>query len=95
MKANITLGKQPGNAAIVLDGYDVAKCTGAMRLTRMDGAVELVASVGTMPTLELTLVLESVTVSADGDLLVNAEPVSDNIGKAIYKSLKERYDSGV
>lgn len=92
MKANINLGPHAGSASIVVDGIDLAKCTGALRLTRMDGSVDLVASPGTLPTLELTIVLESVSLSADGDLIVNAEPVTDEIGRAIYKSLKNRYE---
>lgn len=92
MKANINLGPHAENASIVVDGVDLAKCTGALRITRMDGSVDLVASPGTLPTLELTLALESVSLSVDGGLVVNAEPVTDEIGRAIYKSLRDRYE---
>ena len=92
MKAKINLGPLARDASIVVDGIDLTKCTGALRLTRMDGSVDLVASPGTLPTLELTLVLESVSLSADGGLVVNAEPVTDEIGRAIYKSLRTWYE---
>ena len=90
MKAELNL-VSGGVSSIVIDGVDLANCTGAIALTRLDGAVTLVASPQTTPTLTLTLVLENVSVSTEGELLVNAVPVTDAIGYKIYQDLKERY----
>ena len=92
MKAEINLGPKSGDASVVIDGEDITRYIGALRMTRMDGSVDLAASAGTLPTLELTLVLDSVSISAEGDLIVNAEPVSDEIGRAIFEALKRRYE---
>jgi len=92
MRADITLGNSPHDASVIIDGKPITNCVGALRVHRMDGAVELVASTETAPTLNLEIILEEVDVSIDGQLVVNAIPVSESIGQAIYKSLKERYE---
>ena len=90
MKANITLGS-PSETCIEVEGKKL-NCVGSLCVSRVDGAVDLVATPHTFPTLTLNLVLSEVSASVDGDLLINAEPISEEVGRAIYYSLKERYE---
>jgi len=92
MRADIALSTKPQNASIIVDGKSITNCVGALRVQRMDGAVDLVASAGTSPTLTLELNLKDIDVTIDGDLVVNSIPVSESVGQAIYESLKERYE---
>ena len=90
MKAEIILGA-PGDSSIVIDGKELNNLVGGVRIVRMDGAVEIEQTAHTFPTVELSLVLVSAAVNFDGEVIINAEPVSDEIGKAIYESLKDKY----
>ena len=95
MKADIVLNRNPHNASIVVDGKPITSCVGALRVQRTDGALEIIASADTFPRLHLELLLEEMDISIEGDLIVNAIPVSDAVGKAIYESLKERYEKEI
>lgn len=92
MKAIIKLGT-PAQTAVIVDGNNLTSAVGALHLSRQDGALDITASPGTFPTLELTMVLNDAFVSVDGELVINAQPVSDSVGRAIYQSLKERYEN--
>lgn len=83
MKADITLGSSPGSASVKLDGVELASGTSGLVIKGMAGAV---------PVLELNLLLTEARVSVEGALIINAHPISEEIGRAIYESLKQRYE---
>lgn len=91
MKANITLNQGQGNS-IVIDGQDIAGRVVCMEVTALNGKASLIAMPGNSPTLTVTLNLDETHLNAEGDVVINAEPVSDEIGRAIYQSLKDRYE---
>jgi len=84
MKAIINLGTGPGeDNKIIVGERDYSNVT---------RSIELTASYDTSTTLHMTILLDKAFVSAEGELFINAEPVSDEVGEAIYKSLKQRYE---
>lgn len=90
-KMNFTPGNS-GENLIEIDGFPLVCGVSRVAVRAMDGSVYFVATPDSFPALELELMLEEVAISADGTLLVNANPVSDEVGLAIYQSLKERYE---
>lgn len=47
------------------------------------------------PTIELDLFLTSVGATIEGDLTINAVPVTDEIGRQIYQALRARYEGAL
>ncbi len=81
MKADIRLEK--GNADVAIDGNKMSFISAINVYGRADG----------INTVTLDLVLHDFDVTADGELVINARPVTDEVGRAIYESLKLRYET--
>lgn len=55
-------------------------------------SVTIRQSGGVQPSVMLELVLHSLDVTTDGAININATPVTDKIGRAIYEALRSRYE---
>jgi hypothetical protein len=63
-----------------------------VRLDKMTTGITVRMAAGDIPTIDLDLVLTSIGATVEGDLTVNATPVTDEIGQQIYQALRARYE---
>ncbi len=80
----LNLKRRPGlGNSIKIDGAELAG---------MVSHLELDVDAHTEPVLRLTLPAVSTAAIIDGRVAINAIPVSDAVGRAIYNSLRTRYE---
>ena len=83
MKAKYILGSDLYSQKLLLDGVDVSQHVHNMTVT---------ASPDEIPELTVTFFLTESDVDIENaNVVINAEPLSEELGKAIYESLKKRY----
>jgi hypothetical protein len=81
MKAEIRLTN--GDASVVVDGNEMRYISSINVYGSADGTNELT----------LVVILREFDVTVDGRIIVNATPITDEFGRAIYESLKQRYET--
>jgi len=82
MKAKLSL--QPNTANINIDGYQFEKAVTGLIIE---------ANPGKIPKFNIDLLIFESEIEIEGVLSINATPISDEIGLAVYNSLKARYES--
>lgn len=80
--ANITLGKAADNR-VEIDGKPIVDAITSLTVRQFAGG---------LASLELDMVLATSGITLDGELTINAIPVSEEVGRQIYASLRARYD---
>lgn len=72
-----------GRGSIIIDGIDMSKLV---------SSVDVHTSVDHGSTVNIEIFLIDCDVAIDGEVKINAIPVSDEIGRGIYQKLKELYE---